>query len=212
MKSYLLNLASRPDRLESSMNELAKIGIVPERFESFTGPNRPLAFNKSQYYCIKKAVEEEQPVFAIFEDDVAFTEGAADLIKKALSELPESFALLHLGTNIIGMSTTEWDMPIPYSDHLAILQNSWQTHCVIWNYHAAVSFLKNFPFYTDDYMTEGLMIYDEWLRQKFYPNWECFVMKPMVCYQKPDTSDIWGGHGDYTYAFEQGNKWLKENL
>jgi GR25 family glycosyltransferase involved in LPS biosynthesis len=208
MRSYLINLATRPDRLERSMEELNKVGFTPERFEAFTGDNRCLAFNKSQYHCLKEAVKTEEEIFAIFEDDVAFTENAQCLIKQALSQLPEHFGVLHLGCNVVGMSTTEWEMPEQYSENLAILNNCWMTHAIIWSRAAAVYVLKNFPFYTDEYEKEGLTIFDEWLRTKVYPDFECFVMRPMVAYQRPDLSDIWGTHGDYTSSFELGNKYL----
>ncbi len=212
MKSYLINLATRPDRLQQATEQLHAVGFEPERFEAFTehqaGGNRPLAFNKSQYYCIKKAVEEGHEIFAIFEDDVMFTDGAKEKIEKAIEELPDHFALLHLGCNIIGMSTTEWEMPQPYDNHLAQIFNCWQSHAIIWSLHGAKLFLANFPYYTDDYAREGLMIYDEWLRQKFYPEMDCFVMRPMVAYQRPDFSDINQGHSDYTYCFNEGNKYL----
>lgn len=214
MKSYLINLASCPDRLAASTEELNKVGIPFERFEAFNrdqaGGNGPLAFNKSQYHCIKKAVEEGHERFAIFEDDVAFTENAQELISQAVQQLPEHFGVLHMGSNLVGMSTTEWEMPEKYSENLAILYNSWQTHAIIWSLPAAVFVLKNFPFYTDDYAKEGLTIFDEWLRTKVYPDFECFVMRPMVAYQRPDFSDLWQTEGNYVHSFELGNKYLME--
>lgn len=209
LKSYLINLATRLDRLENATRELAGVGIDVERFEAHTGDNRPLAFNKSQYYCIKKAVQEGHERFAIFEDDVAFVDGAKEKIVAALKELPEHFGLLHLGCNIIGMSTTVWDMPERYDEHLAYLFNCWQSHAIVWSLHGAQLFLGNFPFYTDEYEKEGLTIFDEWIRTHLYSNLDCFVMRPMVAYQRPDTSDIWGGqHSDYTSCFHEGNKYL----
>lgn len=209
MKSYLINLASRPDRLENATKELAKVGIEAERFEAYTGDNRCLAFNKSQYYCIKKAVEEGHERFAIFEDDVAFVDGAKEMIHRVLTQLNPDFCLLHLGCNIIGMSTTVWKMPNWHTDRLAVLYNCWQTHAIIWNIDGARKFLKEFKYYTDEYEKEGLVIFDEWLRVNMYPTEPSFVMRPMVAYQRPDTSDIWGGqHSDYTSCFHEGNKYL----
>jgi GR25 family glycosyltransferase involved in LPS biosynthesis len=210
MHSYLINLASRPDRLEKATAELNRIGIEAERFEAYTGDNRPLAFNKSQYYCIKKAVEAGHATFAIFEDDVAFTENAAELITDAMCEIPDSLSVLHLGCNIIGMSTTQWRMPHKYSEHLAFLYNCWQTHAIVWSKPAAEYVLNNFPYYTDEYEKEGLTIFDEWLRVNLYNKFPCFVMRPMVAYQRPDVSDIWqgGGVSDYTSCFHDGNKYL----
>lgn len=208
MKSYLINLATRPDRLQQSTVELNKVGFTPERFEAFTGDNRCLAFNKSQYYCLKEAVKTEEEIFAIFEDDVAFTDNAQELIKQSLSQLPSHFGLLHMGCNLVGMSTTEWEMPEPYSENLAILNNCYQTHALIWSRAAAIYVLKNFPYYTDQFEREGLTIFDEWLRTKLYPDFECFVMKPMAAYQRPDFSDLWQIQSDYQSCFHLSNEYL----
>lgn len=208
MKSYLINLSHRTDRLDRSTNELHKAGIEFERFEAISGDNKPLAFNKSQYFCIKKAVEAGHERFAIFEDDVAFTD-KWHLIGSAINELPENWGLLHLGCNLIGMDTTVWQMPTKYSEHLAILHNAWQTQAIVWNAKMASHVLKSFPYWTDEYEKEGLTILDEWLRTNIYQMNNSYVMRPMVAYQRPDTSDIWGGvHTDYTSCFERGNKYL----
>jgi GR25 family glycosyltransferase involved in LPS biosynthesis len=213
MKSYLINLASRPDRLAQATEELSRVGIEFERFEAFTpdqaGGNRPLAFNKSQYYCIKKAVEEGHERFAVFEDDVAFTDMTGGIITDAINQIPEDFDLAHLGCNIIGMSTTEWTMPQKISERIALLHNCWQTHAIIWSKQGAESFLDLFPFYKDEYAVEGLMIFDEWLRQNVYPLEKSFVMRPMVAYQRPDFSDLNQAQSDYTSCFELGNKYLR---
>lgn len=225
MKSYLINLATRPDRLALATEELNKIGITPERFEAYTadqaGGNRPLAFNKSQYYCIKKAVEEGHKVFAVFEDDVCFTDGAAKVIADAVHELPIDFDCLHLGCNPIGMSTTEWKMPEEVSyinsdrdeicqNNIARLYNCWQTHAIVWSRDGAKFVIDHFPFWKDEYAVEGLMIFDEWLRVNMYIGGKSFVSRPMVAYQRPDFSDLNQAPSDYTSCFELGNKYLME--
>lgn len=223
MHSYLINLASRPDRLQHATQQLHSVGIDFERFEAYTrdqaGGNGPLAFNKSQYYCIKKAVEAGHERFAIFEDDVTFAEGAAEKIAKAINEMPLFFDCLHLGCNIIGMSTTQWKMPDEVgfinSDgdeitryNIAKLHNCWQTHAIIWSIEGARFVLDHFPYWKDEYAVEGLQIFDEWLRVNLYIGGRSYVMRPMVAYQRPDQSDIWGTQGDYSYSFNEGNKYL----
>lgn len=186
MKSYLINLPSRPDRLESATAELRRVGLEPERFNAYSEAqahgNRPLAFNKSQYFCIFEAFNKGHEKFAIFEDDVVFTPNAAETIQAAIAEIPGHAGIIHMGCNIIGMSTTIWDMPDGHSQHLAQLYNCWQSHAIIWTKAAAAFFLDNFPFYKDEYAKEGLMIFDEWLRQNMYTEFDCFVLNPMVAY------------------------------
>jgi len=216
MKSYLINLSSRPDRLEQATNELKRVGIEAERFEAFTadqaGGNRMLAFNKSQYHCIKKGVEDAMvggyDSFAVFEDDVVFAD-QWPLIAEAINELPDTFDMLSLGCNIIGMSTTEWQMPTKYSDRLAVLHNAWQTHAIVWSLDGARQVIELFQYHNDEFAVEGLMIFDEWLRNMVYPLECSFVMNPMVAYQRPDFSDLNQAPSDYTSCFTEGNRYLQ---
>lgn len=209
MKHYLINLEKRADRLQASAEQLKNIGIIPERFNAYTGDNPKLAFNKSQYHCIKKGIAENADFFGVFEDDVMFTQHAAPTIQGALNELAgRDWLLLHLGCNILGMHGMEWKMPTREGVNIARIYNGWQTHAILWNSKRAAEIIDTFAFHDDKYEREGLMIFDEWLRVNMYPHYPCYVMRPMVAWQRPDYSDIWNNPGDYTYCFHEGNKYL----
>lgn len=211
MKHYLINLAKRTDRLEMATQQLNSIGIDPERFNAFTGDNPKLAFNKSQYHVIKKGIAENSDFFGVFEDDAAFIPDSARVIQRAMNELAgREWLLLHLGCNLVGMSGTTWKMPTREGVSIARIYNGWQTHSIFWNSKYAAQIIDTFPFHDDQYEREGLMIFDEWLRVNIYNQHPCFVMRPMVCFQRPDYSDIWNNSGDYTYCFTQGNKYLMQ--
>lgn len=213
MKNYVINLASRPDRLEKSMKQLKDIGIDAERFEAYTGDNRCLAFNKSQYHCIKKGIADSEAegkkIFGVFEDDVAFTT-KWPLLHRAMKDLPPKWLMLSLGCNLVGMGTTSWKMPDKESPYIARLHNAWMTHAIIWNVEMIKQVIEQFPYHTDEYEREGLVIFDEWLRVNAFPNYPCFVMNPMIAFQVPDKSDIWNTEGDYTACFNAGNEMLRQ--
>ena len=88
-KNYLINLATRPDRLLHSQQEFNRVGLAFERFEAHTRPDRFLAFNSSQYHCLQKAVTDGFAWFTIYEDDVIF--GPYGHATEAINQLPMDF-------------------------------------------------------------------------------------------------------------------------
>lgn len=198
MKILCINLDSRPDRWEKVQAEFDRIGLVVERFAACTGNNRVRAFNKSVYECMKSAGGED---LLIFEDDTAFDD-------KPFLGVPKDFMTLHLGANIIGTDTMQWEMPTKYNGHLAILHNAWQSHATLYSAECVKFIIDNFPFWKEEYEYEGCQIFDEWLRVNVLSMGRSYVLCPMIAYQRPDISDIWGGPQDYTSCHERGNKYL----
>jgi hypothetical protein len=127
-KIYCINLDKRADRWQKSLEEFTKVGIQVERFKAYENDNRVLAFNKSQYYCIQKALEDGCERFLILEDDVEFRNWHH--LDSAINELPGNWSLLQLGCNLLGVDTFKFQHPLPYSKHLRVLVDAWQTHAV----------------------------------------------------------------------------------
>jgi hypothetical protein len=208
-----INLDSRPDRWAQATEEFKRVGLTVERFPAITGDNRPLAFNQSVYACMKIAKQRGGDLF-LLEDDVVFD-----------GQLP-SFAIpdgdwmtLHMGANIIGSDIMSWQMPEKVeawtgSPHGVVrLHNCWQSHATMYSARCIDYIIENFPYYTDEYKTEGLIIFDEWLRLNVLNQGHSYLFNPMVAYQRPSVSNIWGDtHMDYTGAHTAGNEWLKRNL
>lgn len=210
MLAVCINLDSRPDRWASVSNEFLRINLSVERFPAITGDNRCLAFNKSVYECMKLARIEtkENSLYhnlLLLEDDVVFDAPIPVILP------PENFMTVHLGCNIIGTDTMVWQMPTAYSRTLAKLHNCWQSHCTLYSAECVKYIIENFKYVTDEYEKEGLIIFDEWLRTNVLPMGRSYVLKPMIAYQRPDKSDIWGSDQDYTSCHKRGNDWLKMN-
>lgn len=203
--------------------EFKRVGLNVERFDAIVEDNRVLAFNKSVYACMGKArasIADSGSIgdaLLLFEDDVMFdTDKFVDFRPfnpfYYSGELPENWVTLHLGANIIGTDLTKWQMPTPFSPHLAKLNNCFQSHATLYSAECVKYILENFKYVTDEYKTEGCMIFDEWLRLNVLSQGRSYLLNPMIAYQRPRHSEIWNVPADYTGAHKQGNEWLKQNL
>lgn len=197
-QSYVINLAHRTDRLRHITTELTKVGIPFQRFDAVTGPIPYKAFNQSQYECLKLASQHDYAT--IYEDDCTFTGyGHAEA---ALNELPLDFDLLFLGCNLVGSDVMNFTPPARFSPHLFRVYDCWQSHSICYS-------KKAIKYIIDRFDPMNSPTYDEWLRVNVLKELQCYVIAPMITYQRPGTSDIWGGNCDYMGCFKQGNELLK---
>lgn len=190
---------------ELAKAEFNRVGLTVERFPAIVEDNRVLAFNKSVYACMKLAGEHE---LLLFEDDVLFD--VDKFYGSTRGDRLGSYLTLHFGCNIIGTDTMVWQMPTAHSPHLAKLYNCFQSHATLYSAECVKYIIDNFKYVTDEYKTEGCMIFDEWLRLNVLNQGRSYVMRPMIAYQRPRKSSIWGGETiqDYTSCHTRGNEYL----
>lgn len=208
MKILCINIDSDTESWRLAQQEFDRVGLSVERVPAVVGDNRPLAFNKSVYRAMEECVGDHPTDnskvivsdLLLFEDDVVF-----DVDGWEIRDLPSDFMTLHLGCNIIGMDTTVWQMPTPYSPHLARLWNCWQSHATLYSAECVKYILDNF---NPNVLDADNMIFDEWLRTKVLPMGRSYVMKPMIAYQRPRRSEIWNCDTDYTSCHKRGNEYL----
>lgn len=193
MKSLYINLDSRHDRRRDVEKEFKKVGLKVERMEACTGDNPMLAFNQSVYKAMGLGKGD---TLMLFEDDVEFTVYGDALL------LPDGFMSVHLGCNLMGA----WQMPTPYSNQLALLHNCYQSHATIYSAECIDFVLANLD---PNRLNEDNNIFDDWFRRKVLPQGRSFVMKPMIAYQRPSFSNIWGVDAHYLDCFHSGNDYLK---
>lgn len=199
--SYCINLDSRPDRLFTVTAEFKRVGLTFERFAAHTGEVPYLAFNSSQYHCIKKAYDAGWQYFTIYEDDVRF--GPYSHAKDAMNELPGDWDILQMGCNLVGSDVTDFIQPKRHSNHLFKVYDAWMSQSVCYTSTMAKWILDNWDY-------KNGFIYDEWLRTVVYKQFNCFVVAPQLTYQEPGISNIWGGSEvNYKHLFEMGNQLLK---
>ena len=178
--------------------EFKRVGLAFERFEAHTGESPYLAFNSSQYHCLKYALSGGWQYFTIYEDDVRF--GPYGHATAAISQLPHDWDIVQMGCNLVGSDIVEFRKPERYSENLFRLYDCWQTQSVCYSRKVAEWIVENW-----DYKTGHT--YDDWLRQ-VYKQFNCFVVAPQLTYQNPDKSDIWGNYCDYSSCLVEGNKLL----
>jgi hypothetical protein len=188
----IINLDKRTDRWRRCVEVMDEVGFRAERFTAHFGENNHLAFNRSQWNVINESKECLNAL--ILEDDVEFRQWHH--LEQAMSELPADWDCLWLGANVNGTQLER------HSDHLFKIRNSFTTHGVAYSGKMMKWIVENFN-------PDEFPIYDELLRVNVQEQFKCFLIAPMIAWQRPDQSDIWGHHADYTSCFIEGNKLLK---
>jgi GR25 family glycosyltransferase involved in LPS biosynthesis len=185
MKTLIINLNSRPDRLATVTAEVERFGISDYmRFSAYDGGI--IGFNRSMH----EALQGEKEIL-LLEDDCEFTGTLQDLIE-AKAKLPDDWDLLYLGANVL-------EPQKKYCDGIYHLQNGWTSHAILYSDKGADYCAKNYnPF--------AGVIYDEWLRTVAQKELKCFIVMPMLAVQADGYSDIW--QQETVYDLKQTEKYL----
>lgn len=181
---YCINLDDRTDRWEESQVEFEKVGLKVQRFSALR------SFNHSQSAVIKQATKSS----LIFEDDVEFRQ--YDHLDGALKSLPKDWDMVSFGATLISKHTKK------ISDNLYRYENGWATQAVGYS-------LNMLKWLSENFDPDCGVIYDEWLRLNVLPKFKCYIVYPMVCYQRPCFSDIRNRYVDYTRMMEEGEKYFQ---
>ena len=191
-----MNLDKRTDRWESVSGECLRVGLEVDRFRAVTedecGGNRFLAYNHTYHGILTKYRGRGKVL--VLEDDVWFKDLSHG--PRAVSELPGDWDVLYLGANVNG-TRQQW-----YSSSLRRIKNSLTTHAVAYSEKMVDYIVENFN-------PDTFPIYDEWLRVNVQEQFNCFIVAPMIAWQKPGYSDLWQTKADYTLTFKDGNELLK---
>jgi GR25 family glycosyltransferase involved in LPS biosynthesis len=199
-KIYCLNQDSRPDRWEQAKAEFDRVGIQVERVATIPADQPNKSFCLSQYAMLRKFLGTDGQTLLTFEDDVIFKDMRH--LDSAMRELPPNWDILYLGANITeGVFGIQEQPPIRYSPYLFRVRKAWTTHAISYSRRAIEAIVSNYPIYTFE-------MYDQWLNGGFLSIYNCFLINPMICWQRPGKSDLWNCDADYTGAFEWGNKFM----
>lgn len=186
--AIVLNLDSRPDRLKQVTAELNAQGIEFERFSAI-----PHIIGWKGYNASIKAIFngwKDVENLLLFEDDCYFE---MPFNRQVLNELPEDYDGLWLGSNLQSEHRQR------YSESLSVLENGWNTHATMFSRSFREWILGNW---------DGELVFDEWVRVNALSARKCFVVRPMIAFQRPSQSDIIGGYADYTGAWETAKQRL----
>lgn len=181
---YCINLDSRPDRWEECTAEFDRVGINVKRLAGVEGN-----FNRSQANALKQAAKHESSL--ILEDDVEFRDMTH--LDEALKALPADWDVVFLGATLNSKHKEK------VHPNLYVYKDGWATQAVGYSRKMA-------NYIAEKFNPDGGVIFDEWLRFNILPFFKCYIVSPMVCYQRPSFSNLRGRFVDYTAGFEQSEK------
>ena len=191
-KVLYLNQAERTDRLKDCKDELSRVGLIAQPFYSIKAEQPFQSFCLSQVGMLNEFLQSGGNRFLALEDDVIFKDYGN--LETALSELPEDWDIVYLGANV-----TE-EKPEYYSKHLRRVRSAWTTHAIGYTRKAIEKILAKYV----DWETSGM--YDDWLSREFLPNNNCYIIAPMIAWQRPVYSNLW--NREVSYGWESIEKKL----
>jgi len=198
---YCLNQDSRPDRWVQAQGELSRVKMEGvERFASLPADQPFKSFCLSQYAMLKSFLATGKETLLALEDDALFRD--LGHLPAALGALPKDWDILYLGANITAMVhgiDVNPPEPCSWTKHLWRIRRAWTTHCIAYTRKVAQRIVDAYPIHSFE-------MYDCWLSNNILELSNAFLVNPMVAYQRPGKSDLWGQETDYTGAFVHGDK------
>lgn len=175
MKAFVINLDSRPDRMEKFKKNIFPFEVI--RFPALTGGCGEDGCTNSHLAVLKSmGTRPDNYPFAVFEDDCVLVEPWCK-VEKAISQLPKNWDALWLGAN-------PKKRLHKYSENLFHLQQAWCLHAVIYNNSFMVEYVLK---YHNTPPGKNLDIfYCKEVMEKF----NCFITYPIIATQLSDKSDI----------------------
>lgn len=185
----------------AAQTEFARVGLADyQKFMALPDIGPHQSFSRSVNRILREFYESGDETLLFLEDDCIFQ--PLDHLEQALSELPDDWDIVYLGANLLCWNREDDPRPGRYSDHLFRVKQAWTTHCVGYNRKVIPFLLENQPDYSEQ-------MFDQFLSENL-KDLNAFVVAPMVAYQRPHVSSIWGKPevDDYTSIFEEGQRRL----
>ena len=186
---FYINLSEREDRNKNAIEQLSKLGIVPNRMGAIKTEIGIVGCALSHLRCIQEAIIKRYPYVCIFEDDIIIKNENL-LIKKVKKLINEDFDVLMLSGNNF--------RPFEEHDDYIKVTKCFTTGAYIIKEHYYDTWLNNLNEgiklllqtnnrdYSLDAYNHKLQREDKW-----------WLITPICCYQKPDYSDIEYKEVDY---------------
>ncbi len=183
-----INLPEREDRRELVTQEVEKFNY--NSFQIVPAIRDSTCF-KSHRRCIEIAKERGFKEVLIVEDDFVMVDGFEEVLNKAIEDLrKEEWSILFLGANLQGPAQK-------VTENLYRLSHSYALHC----------YFVNETIYDEILAIPAGEEMDVQMNRIIIPNFSCFVVAPLLSYQRVSFSDLQGRVRDYTaeldYNFKQ---------
>lgn len=171
MQVKIINLDSRPDRMEEILAELPKLGITEyERFSAIKGG--ALGCDKSHKECLKG-----EGTLLILEDDCVFDEGANEIFSRAVMQLPHDYDMFYLGANVKSPA-------VKFSDNLyRVTEGVHTTHAILWSDKGRKKMNEIW-----ECGMQGTI--DHYLATEGLKKLNAYVCYPMIAFQGDSYSDV----------------------
>jgi len=206
MKTYLINLDKRRDRLIDANAELFMAGFKYERFPAIEHKCGRIGLILSMKKLFEENVDEDK--ILVFEDDVKFlVPDAAAKLELAIAELPPDFDMLYLGANVQLL-----DSPNEYL-YIQRVFSAVTTHAVVYSNAAIKKVLEMIRiFYNNVHLQDDLHTkrsIDMVLNEYIVLEKRCYICKEFLATQAPSFSDIENRYVDYRFFLEERFKKAK---
>ena len=178
MEIVILNLDKDTERLQQSTEELAAHGLSFKRIPGILDSDKARGFSRAMI----SALEAIPDGGIIFEDDI-------QLEDFYIPRLPSGWDMLYFGANLQGNTRR-------IRRDLVQLTAAWTTHAILYSGKAVKKILEEYR-----YQEHG--IYDNWLKEDFIRRNKCYMVTPMIAYQRPDDSRLFGGWADYRQVMDE---------
>ena len=173
MKTYCINLESRPDRWKRVQVEALKIRQIPIRFDAI---KCDIGHDGCKASHMKLLSEVKEEIFMVIEDDFKIScKNAFTTLMMAFRDLPDNWDMLYLGATLTKKIYR-------CSDNLYRLQGGSATQGIIYNNQNGVVdyILKN----------HNRNRFSAFLRDDVQENFNCYLTNPMIATQAPGFSDL----------------------
>lgn len=197
-KIYLINLPSRPDRLQKATQELGAYSIPFEVFPATQHNNGAYGIFLTLKALFTKILSETNPPsplgrgigggVLIFEDDARFLQNPNDILPHCLAQLPADYDMFFLGCN--HKTPMEY-----YSENLFRVNNAKALHAVSYSLKAMEQLMPCFNKFTEPIDR----VFIKAIQQKG----NCYCANPIIASQYADYSDIEKKYVNYEKAIEK---------
>lgn len=179
-------------RWHHAKKEFERVGLRDViKFSALPDIGGHQSFNRSIRQILIDFRESDATTLLLLEDDCVFKD--LSHFDQALKELPANWDILYLGANIRDKE------PKKLSTHVYKLNDAWTTHAIAYQKTVVDFLLLHQPGFSEQ-------MFDNWQGGAALPRFNCFVINPMLAWQKPGHSFIWNGYTDYTEQFVESQK------
>lgn len=172
---FVVNLFSRPDRLQSVTKELEKFDIKFHTWAATKSEDGRRGLRMTMVELFLYCIDQNLKRVCVFEDDIKIiSENFTELLSDCFEQLPEDFHLFYMGGRLLKPPTKK---------SKNILQTSimYATHAVIYSRFAIEYLLKKM---------EDQRAYDTIIVGTIQMKNKCYCSYPLLVSQKQGYSDI----------------------